>query len=107
MDVLPQKRVLMIMSGIMAFFIATLEVCQFGGLLMYFIWIAVLFLCVGGVCSVWAVVTMTYFGTQHFMRNFGLLITAAGAAYMASACAIFYARGAIGDIGDSVVAAVC
>lgn len=78
-------------SFIKAFSIATLLFSAQIGLGLYFVSVAVMFACVGGVSSIWAGTVNTYFGAAHFGRNFGLITTAGGAGWLAGAAVYEFA----------------
>lgn len=73
-------------SGTYTVFLSTLVFCKHGGFIMYLSWMSVLFLCVGGTVAIYSATTLSYFGSERFASNFGIMVTAGGLAWIQSAC---------------------
>lgn len=102
------------MSIVKAFCIATLASSAQMGYAVYFLSVAALFSCVGGVSSIWAGATSLYFGAEHFGRNFGLMTIAGGCGWIVGAAFFQFANKHYSDEfialcsgGFSLVAAIC
>ena len=62
-------------SGIMTMFLLTFYATSAVGKPMFFIWVCVIFFCVGGVFSLYPTAIATSFGPKYMSINYGLLFT--------------------------------
>ena len=74
-DKVSYKFSLVVLSGIMTVFTLTLYACSIVGEVMFFIWICVIFFCIGGNFSLFPTAIGRAFGLQYVSINYGLLFT--------------------------------
>ena len=74
-DKVSYKFSLVLLSGIMTVFTLTLYACSAVGEAMFFIWICVIFFCIGGNFSLFPTAIGRAFGLQYVSINYGLLFT--------------------------------
>ena len=69
------KFALVLQSGTMAVFLLTFYATSFVGKSMFFVWVCVIFFCVGGIFSVYPTAMALTFGPKYMSINYGLLFT--------------------------------
>ena len=74
-DKISYKFALVLLSGIMTMFGLTFYACSMGGKGMFFVWVCVLFFCIGGNFSLFPTAIGRAFGLQYVAVNYGLLFT--------------------------------
>ncbi len=80
-DSVSYKFALVLILGIMTIFLLTLYICTLsvlsiaGHKALFFVWICVLFFCIGGNFSVFPMAIARAFGVQYVSVNYGLLFT--------------------------------
>ncbi len=74
-DFVSYKFCLVVMSAIMTIFMLTFYSTILGGKAMYFIWVCVIFFCVGGNFSLFPTAIGRAFGLKYASVNYGLLFT--------------------------------
>ena len=74
-DKISYKFALVVMSGVMTIFTLTLFASSITGRVMFFIWICVIFFCIGGSFSLFPTAVGRAFGLQYVSVNYGLLFT--------------------------------
>lgn len=75
-DKFTYKVGLVCLTAIMSTFVLTFYATVMVGKAMFFIWVCVLFFCVGGIFSLFPTAAARSFGSKHFGTNYGLLFTA-------------------------------
>lgn len=74
-DKTSHKSALVVLAGAMTAFLLTFYVCTAGGKAMLFVWVCLLFFCIGGNFTLFPTAIARCFGPQHFGANYGLLFT--------------------------------
>ena len=74
-DKVSYKFSLVLQSGIMSIFLLTFYATSAVGKSTYFIWVCVIFFCVGGVFSLFPTAIARSFGSKYMSMNYGLLFT--------------------------------
>ena len=74
-DKVSYKFSLVLQSGIMSIFLLTFYATSAVGKSTYFIWVCVIFFCIGGVFSVFPTAIARSFGSKYMSVNYGLLFT--------------------------------
>ena len=74
-DKLSYKFALVLQSGIMCIFLLTFYATSLAGKPMFFIWVCVIFFCVGGVFSLFPTAIARSFGANYMSINYGLLFS--------------------------------
>ena len=74
-DKISYKYSLVIVGGIMTVFVLTFYACTMGGKYMFFIWVCIMFFCIGGNFSLFPTAIGRAFGLQYVSVNYGLLFT--------------------------------
>lgn len=74
-DRVSYKFSLVLISGIMTMFLLTIYGCTEGGRWLFFIWVCVIFFCIGGNFSVFPTAIARAYGIQYVSVNYGLLFT--------------------------------
>ena len=74
-DLVSYKFCLVVMSAIMTVFMLTLYSTMLGGKVMYFVWVCVIFFCVGGNFSLFPTAVGRAFGLKYAAINYGMLFT--------------------------------
>jgi MFS family permease len=69
------KVSMVLFSAIMTLFLLTIHVCTLGGTELFFIWVCVLFFCIGGNYSVLPAALARAYGIYYASVNYGLLFT--------------------------------
>ena len=69
------KFALVLQSAIMTVFLLTFYATSFVGKSMFFVWVCVIFFCVGGIFSVYPTAMALTFGPRYMSINYGLLFT--------------------------------
>ena len=75
-DKFTYKVGLVCLIAVMSTFVLTFYATVMVGTAMYFIWVCVLFFCVGGIFSLFPTATARSFGSKYFGTNYGILFTA-------------------------------
>ena len=75
-DITDYKFALVLQSSLMTCLLSTLYVTGFGGKAMFFIWICLIFFCVGGYFSLFPTAAAKLFGSKYISINYSLLFTA-------------------------------
>lgn len=70
------RLTIIILSAILTIFTITFYWCTMAGEAMFFIWVCVIFLCIGGNYSVFPMAVGKIYGLRHVAANYGLLYTA-------------------------------
>ena len=70
------RLTIIILSAIMTIFTITFYWCVMAGEAMFFIWVCVIFFCIGGNYSVFPMAVGKIYGLRHVAANYGLLYTA-------------------------------
>ena len=74
-DLISYKFSLVIISAVMTIFILTFYSTILGGQVMYFIWVCVIFFCIGGNFSLFPTAVGRAFGLKYAPVNYGMLFT--------------------------------
>ena len=74
-DRVSYKFALVLQSGIMAVFLLTFFATSLVGKSMFFVWVCVIFFCVGGIFSLYPTAMALSFGPKYMSINYGLLFT--------------------------------
>lgn len=74
-DATSHKFALVLLSGTMTIFILTFYATSVGGKPMFFIWVCVIFFCIGGNFSLFPTAIGRSFGPKYVSTNYGLLFT--------------------------------
>ena len=74
-DKISYKFSLVLQSGIMSMFLLTFYATSVVGKSTYFIWVCVIFFCIGGIFSLFPTAVARSFGSKHMSVNYGLLFT--------------------------------
>ena len=74
-DRVSYKFALVLQSGIMTVFLLTFYATSVVGKPMFFIWVCVIFFCIGGVFSLFPTAIARSFGSKYMSINYGLLFT--------------------------------
>ena len=74
-DRVSYKFALVLLAAIMTIFTLTFYSCSFGGKAMFFIWVCVIFFCIGGNFSLFPTAIGRAFGLKYVSINYGLLFT--------------------------------
>ena len=74
-DKVSYKFALVVLSGVMTVFTLTLYSCSEVGKGMFFVWICIIFFCIGGNFSLFPTAVGRAFGLQYVSVNYGLLFT--------------------------------
>ena len=74
-DYTSYKFSLVFQSGTMSVFLLTLYATSAAGKSMFFIWVCVIFFCIGGVFSLFPTAIARSFGSKYVSINYGLLFT--------------------------------
>ena len=74
-DRVSYKFALVLLSATMTIFTLTFYSCILAGKAMFFIWVCVIFFCIGGNFSLFPTAIGRAFGLQHVSINYGLLFT--------------------------------
>ena len=74
-DRVSYKFALVLLSAIMTIFTLTFYSCSLGGRAMFFIWVCVIFFCIGGNFSLFPTAIGRAFGLKYVSINYGLLFT--------------------------------
>ena len=74
-DRVSYKFALVLLAAIMTIFTLTFYSCSLGGKAMFFIWVCVIFFCIGGNFSLFPTAIGRAFGLKYVSINYGLLFT--------------------------------
>lgn len=74
-DKVSYKFALVVLNATMTVFLLTFYTSSLGGKEMYFIWVCIIFFCVGGSFSVFPTAVARCFGLKYVSINYGLLFT--------------------------------
>ena len=74
-DKVSYKFALVLQSGTMCVFLLTLYSTSLAQKPLFFIWVCVIFFCIGGVFSLFPTAVARSFGAKHVSTNYGLLFT--------------------------------
>lgn len=74
-DKISYKFALVVLSGVMTIFTLTLYASTEGGKAMFFIWVCIIFFCIGGNYSLFPTAVGRAFGLKYVSVNYGLLFT--------------------------------
>ena len=74
-DRISYKFALVLQSGIMTVFLLTLYATSVVGKSMFFLWVCIIFFCIGGVFSLFPTAIARSFGSKYMSMNYGLLFT--------------------------------
>ena len=74
-DRVSYKIALVLVSAMMTIFTLTFYSCIFGGKAMFFIWVCIIFFCIGGNFSLFPTAIGRAFGLKYVSINYGLLFT--------------------------------
>lgn len=74
-DRVSYKFALVLISAIMTIFLLTMYACTVGGKWLFFLWVCVIFFCIGGNFSVFPTAIARAYGIQYVSVNYGLLFT--------------------------------
>ena len=74
-DLISYKFCLVVMAAVMTMFMLTFYSTMLGGKVMYFIWVCVIFFCVGGNFSLFPTAVGRAFGIKYAPVNYGMLFT--------------------------------
>ncbi len=74
-DKVSYKFALVTLSGLMTVFTLTLYACSLVGKAMFFVWMCIIFFCLGGNFSLFPTAIARAFGLQYVSVNYGLLFT--------------------------------
>ena len=74
-DSVSDKFALVLLTGTMTIFVLTFYATSLGGKPMFFIWVCVIFFCIGGNFSLFPTATGRNFGPKYISTNYGLLFT--------------------------------
>lgn len=74
-DRISYKFALVFQSGIMTIFLLTFYATRFVEKTMFFVWVCVIFFCVGGIFSLFPTAMALSFGPKYMSINYGLLFT--------------------------------
>lgn len=69
------KSALVFIFGIMTAMLLTIFICTVAGKIMFFVWVCVIFFCIGGYFSVFPTAIARAYGAQYVSINYGLLFT--------------------------------
>ena len=69
------KFALVLLTGTFTIFTLTFYACILGGKVMFFIWVCIIFFCIGGVFSLFPTSIGRAFGLKYVAINYGLLFT--------------------------------
>lgn len=74
-DRVSYKFALVLLAAIMTIFTLTFYSCSLGGKAMFFIWVCIIFFCIGGNFSLFPTAIGRAFGLKYVSINYGLLFT--------------------------------
>ena len=74
-DMVSYKFALVLLSGLMTIALLTFYACTEGGRAMLFVWVCLIFFCIGGNYCLFPTAIAHCFGPKHVGTNFGLLFT--------------------------------
>lgn len=98
-DKVSYKFALVLLSGLMTMFMLTLYACILGGKVMFFIWMCIIFFCVGGNFSLFPTAVGRAFGLHYVSINYGLLFTSQVLAGSLGALLSTFLKTRIGFVG--------
>lgn len=106
-DLVSYKFCLVVMSAIMTVFMLTLYSTILGGKIMYFVWVCVIFFCVGGNFSLFPTAVGRAFGLKYAAINYGMLFTSQIIAGSLGATVSTLLKSVIGFYGLLFVVSAC
>ena len=74
-DKVSYKFALVLQSGIMCSFLLSFYATSAAGMTVFFIWVCVIFFCIGGIFSVFPTAIARSFGSKYMSINYGLLFS--------------------------------